>query len=88
MAQLPPVILPKNEWVDLYAATGITVGAQLRIHNNSDFEAYLSDSLTEPLPNYGFDRISADRFLTTVGTPSGVWARANREVTLQVEEVV
>ncbi len=45
---LPSVTIPFNTWVDIYAETGITVGAQLIIQNIGSSEAKLVESATEP----------------------------------------
>ena len=86
MAQLPPVKLPLNEWVDLYAATGIVVGTKVVIHNNSNNMVILSDSLAEPVGGSGFDNITPNEYLVSVDTPDGVWAFSSRGAILQVSE--
>ena len=88
MAQLPPVKVPLNEWIDIYAETGIPAGTQVIIHNNGDNLAILSDSLTEPLPGSGYDNIKPNEFLTSTTTPDGVWVLSSRGTVLQVSEVV
>jgi hypothetical protein len=86
MSQLPPVILPGDTWVDIYAETGISVGTKLIIHNNSNNDAILADTATKPDKGYGFDIIQPYEYLVSADTPSGVWARSDRKVTLQVRE--
>ena len=87
MAQLPPVILPADTWVNLYTSTGITSGNQLIIHNNGSNDAILADIAAQPVSGFGFDNIQPYEYLTTVLTPDGVWARSDRGTTLQVSEV-
>jgi len=86
MSQLPSVILPANTWVDLYDATGIVSGAKIIVHNNGSDSAILADIATKPTSGFGFDTILGYEYLTSVDTPSGVWARSGRGTTLQVEE--
>jgi hypothetical protein len=86
VASLPPVSLPANQWVDLYASTGIAVGTQIIIQNTGKDVALLSDSLAEPLPGAGYNKIVVNGFLTSVATPDGAWALSSRGTKLQVEE--
>ncbi len=86
MAQLPPVILPRDTWVDIYAETGIAVGTKIVIHNNSSSDAILADIATKPDKGYGFDNIQPYEYLVSADTPSGGWAKSDRKVTLQVRE--
>lgn len=84
---LPSVPLPRNTWVDLYAATGITVGSQIIIQNIGSSEAYLSESVASPAPTVGRNIISPRLYLTSADTPVGAWALSEDGTTLQVEAV-
>lgn len=86
MAQLPPVNLPEDTWVNIYTATSISVGTQLIIQNNGNNNVILVDSATEPDAGTGFNTIEPFMFLTTDTTPDGVWAKSSRATKLQVEE--
>ena len=87
MAQLPPVTVKLNTWVDVYSATGLPIGTQVIIHNNGSNTATLSDSTSQPTGNYGFDNITPNEFLTSAATPDGVWVYSELGTTLQVEGV-
>lgn len=86
MASRPPVLLPAGEWVDLYDATGITVGTKLSVHNNGSAMAILSDIAQKPVSGFGYDNIAPNQFLNSPDTPDGVWAMSDRGSILQVEE--
>lgn len=87
MAQLPPVKIPKNKWVDLYSETGIAVGSPVIIHNNSDLPVIIADSALQPSSGFGFDNVDPNEYVTTNGVVSGAWAYSSHEITLQVDEV-
>ncbi len=87
MAQLPPVTVPEKTWVNVYAATGITVGTQLIIQNIGSSDSWLVDSTNEPDENStGRNIIDPRVYLTTDAAPDGVWAYSQTGTTLQVEE--
>ncbi|HHZ70934.1 MAG TPA: hypothetical protein EYN54_11805 [Methylococcaceae bacterium] len=86
MAQLPPVILNANTWVNVYAETGITVGVKLIIQNNGDNMTILADSLSEPTSNFGFNNIPPSEYLISAAIPDGVWARSELGSIIQVAE--
>ena len=81
-----PVILVPNVWVDLYAETGITVGAKIIVQNNGSITARLSESVGEPISTTGYNSIAPFKFLTSADTPVGAWAYCTSNARLQVEE--
>lgn len=83
---LPPVQIPANTWVNLYAATGITVGAQLSIQNMGYNSAYLTESASEPAQGLGRNMIEQGAFLTNSAGNIGSWAYSGGGTSLQVEE--
>lgn len=85
MAQLAPVNLPIDTWVNLYTATGLTVGTKLTIQNLGDRRVILVDSASQPAAGTGYNVLQPYEFLTTAATPSGVWAKASTNGKLQVE---
>lgn len=87
MAQLPPLVVRYNEYINVYAETGITPGTQIIIHNNGSAVAALYDSASEPDSKSGFDNIEPATFLTSSATPDGVWVKSNLGTILQVAEV-
>lgn len=82
---LPPVTIPKNTWVDLYDATGITIGVQLIIQNTGSSESKLVESLAEPTEASGFNLIPPRDYLTNAASAVGAWAFSDTGTTLQVE---
>lgn len=83
---LPQVVLPSKTWVDLYDATGITLGTQLIIQNTGGTEARLVESLAQPELTNGFNLIPERDFLTSATAPVGSWAYAHSGTTLHIEE--
>ncbi len=83
---LPQVVLPSKTWVDLYDATGITLGAQIIIQNTGGNEARLVESLAQPELTSGFNLIPERGFLSSASAPVGSWAYAHVGTTLHVEE--
>jgi len=87
MAQtLPSVSLPAGVWVDLYAATSITVGVQLITQNIGNTEVRLSESVAEPTSSVGNNILYPSDFLQSIAAPVGVWAWSRNPGLLQVEE--
>ena len=83
---LPQVVLPSKQWVDLYDATGITLGTQIIIQNTGGNEARLVESLAQPELNSGYNVLYDTEYLTSASTPVGSWAYAHTGTTLHVEE--
>lgn len=86
----PPITLPTNTWVDIYDATGITVGVQIILQNTGSNVVILSESATEPDVKFnttGFNKVIPDEFLISDTAPIGIWAYAKAGSRLQVEEV-
>lgn len=88
---LPNTDLPTNQWVDLYADTGIAVGTAIKVQNLGTSEVYLTVSATEPV--IGFDqyallqRINGVFLRNTTGDP-GAWAFSPNQVgKINVSEV-
>ena len=82
---LPQVVLPSKTWVDLYDATGITLGTQIIIQNTGGNEARLVESLAQPEMNSGYNIIPEREYLSSAAAPVGVWAYAHAGTTLHVE---
>lgn len=83
---LPPVILPRNVWVDLYAETGITPGTSLIIQNIGRDETVLTESATEPTSGYGHNKLPSRQYVTNETANVGAWAYSSRGTKLQIEE--
>lgn len=82
---LPPVNLPRNVWIDLYAETGITAGTQLIIQNIGKDEAVLTESATQPTSGYGHNKLPSRDFFTNTASNVGAWAYSSFGTKLQVE---
>lgn len=80
------VDLPKNTPVDLYAATGITVGLQLRVSNLTTGDVRLSISeaglLTDHIPITMYEQA-----INNIGD-AGAWASSTEVGGVNVVEVV
>ena len=87
MAQsLPPVNLPVETWVDVYAETGITVGTKLIVQNTGSSSVKLVESASMPLGSTGSNALPTREFFTNVDANIGAWAKSKTGGTLQVEE--
>lgn len=83
-----PLIDVAGEWVDLYAATGVTVGNALLVQNfNSDTQVALSDSATEPTDATGRVRINAGDFYQVDAGSAGAWAYCPGVAKISVQEL-
>ncbi|PHS02417.1 MAG: hypothetical protein COA78_21085 [Blastopirellula sp.] len=82
---LPPVVLSRNVWVDLYAETGITAGTQLIIQNIGKDEVVLTESATQPTSGYGLNRLPSRKYVTNEPANVGAWAYSSFGSKLQVE---
>ena len=76
---LANVVLPSGTWVNLYTATGLTVGTQIQVQNVGNVPVRVVSQAAEPTDASGFNLIRP-RSLTFVSqtTPTGAWARADR----------
>ena len=78
--------IPANTWVDLYAATGITVAVQLIIQNVGANSVRLTESVAEPVLADGYNLIKPAEFLNNAVVSIGAWAFSSSGGILQVEE--
>ena len=77
---LPNISLPANEWVDLYAESGITVGQPLVVENVGVCDIYLAVQSTEPAKDhksYNILKRDDDIRLTNNLGDAGAWAFCN-----------
>lgn len=85
-ASLPSVPIPPNTWVDLYDATGITLGVQIIVQNIGTSEVKLTESVAEPVSDdVGGNPLQTREFFTNDPRNVGAWAFANTGSLLQVE---
>lgn len=89
MAQsLPNVVIKPNQHVDIYAATGITVGVQIIIQHVGGGDVELRESATQPdRAAVGFNLIRKGEDRTNSTGAIGAWAYAARSAVLHVEVV-
>lgn len=59
MSSYPDINATTDDWVDVYASTGITVGSKLIIQNKSNTAVVLFESVTKP------DSDSIDGYMLT-----------------------
>lgn len=83
---LPSVRIPKNKWVDLYAATGIVVGTQIIVQNIGSGEVDLTESAAMPNAASGRNKLEPRLFFTNKAGNVGGWAYSKVGTILQVEE--
>jgi hypothetical protein len=76
MATLENVRVPKNDWIDIYAATGIAVGTAIYIQNVGVADVYVTVSATKPALNYdAYNILQRDgTFLRNEAGAEGAWA--------------
>lgn len=85
MAQLNPVAIPNNTWVDLYSATSISVGTQIVIQNTGAYAVKLSDQASIPLANEGFNLLEPREYVSNKAGAAGAWAFSGSSTLLQVD---
>lgn len=74
---LPNVLLPVNEWVDLYAVTGLTVGVPIVVENLGVCDVYLAVQASMPVNDHqSYNIISRENGvrLTNSLDDLGAWA--------------
>lgn len=71
LANIP---IPQNTWVNLYVASGVTVGTQITVSILQGFEALLVTSAEQPADLSAYDLLSDPRYPLTNNTgASGAW---------------
>lgn len=71
---LPNVVLPAGVWVDLYAATGLTVGAKISVQNITPSDVRLCAKATTPSGSDGVNIIPFSRTAVNQTGDLGAWA--------------
>lgn len=87
---LPFVTLPAGTWVDLYAATGVTVGTQLDVQNIGSELIYLHTGATAPTETPGDEftlLLPFDHSENNSGD-SGAWAYCESNGRVSAQRVV
>ena len=76
---LSNVVLPVGVWVDLYDATGLTVGTQIQVQNIGGVTVLLHTGATQPSAADGYNILRPESLTFVSQTaPTGAWARAER----------
>lgn len=79
---LPNILIPVNEWIDLYSLSGITPGLAIMVENVGSYDVYLSVQDTQPATNHDsynvVQRGNGVRLQNAAGA-SGAWAFCNNE---------
>lgn len=79
---LPNVPIPLNEWVDLYAVSGIPVGTEVNVQNIGVCDLYIAVQATQPVKKHDAYRIIQRKngisFKAGSGD-SGLWAFCNSD---------
>lgn len=87
MAQLNPVKIPNNTWVDLYSETGITIGVQIVIQNIGSSSVRLAEQVSAPIASDGYNLVEPVEFVSNRANAVGAWAFSGRSTLLQVDEL-
>ena len=85
------VLLPARTWVNLYTATGITVGKQLKIIKMTSGDPILASTASEPDIAGGDDYINLNHELQISFNENGdlgAWALSVSGDAIDVKEVV
>lgn len=84
----PDVTLPPNVWVDLYAASGINVGAAATIWNKGSDAVLIAIKLTAPTDGRGTPIYNGPlgHIQVTQGE-SGVWAKSVLGSSVMIQEM-
>ncbi len=84
---IQPLVEVQGGWVDLYAATGITVGTQLLVQNFfSRSPVSLADTAGEPTAATGRIRIDPTQFYQNDSGDVGAWAYCATFAQISVQE--
>lgn len=84
---MPEVTIPEvGGSIDLYSATGITVGTQIRVQNKGNTIAFLTAEASAPANND--DGVALDTYTMAVNGSgdAGAWAACLNGAKLNVEE--
>lgn len=71
---LPNVVLPAGVWVNLYAATGLTVGTKITVQNVCGFEVRLCSKGSIPAASDGSNILPFASTAINQASDAGAWA--------------
>lgn len=72
---LPNIPIPSNVWVDLYAASGFTVGEPMVVHNIGVCDIFLASQADAPLDDLNHQVLVRGDFLINDPGDAGAWAK-------------
>lgn len=81
---LPLVVLKAGGWVDLYAATGLTVGAKISVQNVTPSDIRLCSKATAPTSADGVNIIPFARTAVNQTGDLGAWAMCTSDSAVSV----
>lgn len=91
---LPDFKAPTGSWIDVYAQTGITVGASIAITNKSSYEIIVKEQAAAPADSDTNGSLIATINTGTyqailTGTPTGVWIKSSgdSDALVNVQEI-
>ena len=75
---MPAINVPNAQWLNVYTASGITVGTAVLVQNQSPAQALLQISATAPDPtdNTG-RRVQANEEVQVDASAAGLWIRCS-----------
>ncbi len=83
----PDIVIPKQQWVDIYSVTGITLGSQVTVANKGSNPCLVAVSATQPTDNTEGEPLLIQSKLEIPANSIGLWVYSNNGSTiLQVQE--
>lgn len=70
---LANILIPKNTWVDLYAATGIVVGVQIIVQNLGACDLYAASQASAPTDLSAYQVIEFAKTAANEAGDAGAW---------------
>ena len=85
---IPPLVVVQGQWINLYAATGITVGTQVIVQNfQSNALIAVSDTASAPTETDGRVAVYQGQFYQNDSGDLGLWAYCSGRGLISVQEV-
>lgn len=82
---LENISIPLNDWVDLYALSGLTVGSEVSVQNIGVCDLYIAVQATQPVKKHNAYKIIQRKNginYKSIPDDSGLWAFCNTDVGL------
>lgn len=71
---LQNIVIPEQVWIDVYAASGITLGKQILVQNIGVCDIYLASQATQPTDYDAHQIIQRSQFAINDFGDTGAWA--------------